>query len=166
MPTPPPTTPVEQVASTLGCLSLSLAAHGTAGRLRLLLIGLIEDLIRTITACLAALAAGTDLPHRLSPSRPPATPRPRRTGTPPLLPDRVGGRAQQQFPLRDEAMAAPPAAAPASPGRPLRRMPRARPPPILARPRPKARPRTPPVRKTAAPRAPPQARACGPPQSA
>ena len=165
MPIPPPRSPGESFATLLRCLGHAVVAMMGGERLSLQVIALIMGRIREINqgfARLAArLAAGTYKPRRYH-GRKAAAPRPRRRSPVPqkfgwllpLVPEAVQYRAQvEHLLLRDPAMAALIAAAPAPMARvfrPLCWMLRLEPPPILARPRRK----TPPPRRKTPPRSP------------
>ena len=151
---PPPPTPAERFADILWYLAPAVAAQ-TGWGLSLSLIALIITRLREINQRVARLAArireGRYSPRRSAPRRPPADRRPRQPSTLPhdigwllkLLPGTIGYRAQLEYLLQDEEMAALLAAAPGSLGRPLRSlcwMLRVTPPKILARP---AKPRPP-----------------------
>ena len=158
MPIPPPRSPAESFATLLRCLGHAVVAMMGGERLSLQVIALIMGRIREINqrfARLAAsLAAGTYKPRRYH-GRKAAAPRPRRRSPVPqnfgwllpLVPQAVQYRAQvEHLLLRDPAMAALIAAAPAPMARvfrPLCWMLRLEPPPILARPRANAAPQRP-----------------------
>jgi len=158
VPIPPPRAPAESFATLLRCLGHAVVAMMGGERLSLQVIALIMGRIREINqgfARLAAsLAAGTYKPRRYH-GRKAAAPRPRRRSPVPqnfgwllpLVPEAVQYRAQvEHLLLRDPAMAALIAAAPAPMARvfrPLCWMLRLEPPPILARPRANAAPQCP-----------------------
>jgi len=156
VPNPPNPAPVEKFASLIRWLTHAVAAMSGGDRLSYLLIGLITERLRRINQCVKRIAAfvgdGKYAPRRFAPHRPPADPKPRPPNQLPqkfgwllpLVPEAVQYRAQvEHLLLRDPAMAALIAAAPAPMARVLRPlcwMLRLEPPPILARPRAKPAP--------------------------
>src|SRR5579863_8420916 len=151
----PPQSPAEGFHTIIRWLVQAVTAMSGGDRLTYAVIGLIVDRIRVINQgfqrLAARLAAGTYRPRRYAPRRKPIDPKPRRQSPLPqdfgwllkLVPDAVGYRSQLEHHLRDPAMVALMAEAPASMARVLRPlcwMLRLPPPPILARPRREAAP--------------------------
>ena len=173
MQTPPPPTPAENVALFVRALVTAVCAMMGGERLSLQVIALITERLRVFKQrfhrLADRLAAGTYQPRRCH-GRKPAERKPTRKSLVPqtfgwllpLVPDALGNRAQFETLLRDPAMLALIAQAPAPMARilrPLCWMLRIKPPPILARPRPKA---PPPRRKTSAKSRPRKARPAPP----